>query len=74
MARDFEEENHDEPLVFEVVAESELAMEVRDLGGAEEVGLGFGGVGEGEGEGFVLPYVVGGIGRDCVENLEVKIL
>lgn len=33
--RDFEEEEEGEPLVIKIVTKAELAMEVREMGGAE---------------------------------------
>lgn len=33
--RDFEEEEDSEPLVIKIVTKAELAMEVREMGGAE---------------------------------------
>lgn len=52
-SRDFEEEEDDEPLVIKIVAKAELAMEVREMGGAEAGGFREGR--EGESEGLVLP-------------------
>lgn len=47
----------------------ELLMLLLLLGGADAGG---GGGGKGESEGLVLPYVVGGVGRKRVEDLEVE--
>lgn len=75
MAGNFKEEVNDEPFVFEVVAESNLAVEVGDFavavggGGAEAGRRDCGG---GESEGFVLPYVVGGVTRESAEDLMVE--
>lgn len=55
------EEEDEEPLVVEVVAEAEVAMEVGD-----------GRKGGGEGEGVVLPDVGGGEGGEAVEDFEVE--
>lgn len=63
-----EEEEDDEPLVVKVVAESQLAVEVREVRG----GGGGGGRGEREGERLVLPDVVGGERRESGEDLEVQ--
>lgn len=52
-SRDFEEEEDGEPLVIKIVAKAELAMEVREMGGAEAGGCREGR--EGESEGLVLP-------------------
>lgn len=57
-AGDSEEEEDDEPLVVEVVAEAGFAVEVGDGRGGAEAAGGRGG-GGGEEEGFVLPDVVG---------------
>lgn len=57
-----EEEENEEPFVFEVVAEAEFAVEVRDGGGG----------GDRECEGLVLPDVGGGVGGERVEDLEVE--
>lgn len=62
-SRNFEEEEDDEPLIVEIVAVAELAAEVREVAGSRR---------DGEGEGLVLPYVVGGEGRERLEDLEVK--
>jgi len=56
------EEEHGEPLVVEVIAEAELAVEVGEIGGAEAVGFGFGR--EREREGLVLPDIAFGIRRE----------
>lgn len=55
-----EEEEDGEPLVVEIVADAEVAVEVGEVVGAEAGG--FGGGGGGEREGLVLPDVVGGEG------------
>lgn len=57
---DVEEEEDGEPLVVEIVADAEVAVEVGEVVGAEAGG--FGGGGGGEREGLVLPDVVGGEG------------
>lgn len=55
-----EEEEDDEPLVVEIVAEPEFALEVRNSAG---------GGGKREGKGFVLPDVMGGVRGDGGEDL-----
>lgn len=70
MKRDLEEKEDGEPLVLEVVTEANLAMEVREVGEADA--RGFWGRGEGESEGLVLPYVVGGEGREKLNDLKVE--
>lgn len=69
-SRSFEEEEDDKPLVVEIISVAELAVEVRQVVGAEAGG--FGGGRDGEIEGLVLPYVVGGKGREGFEDLKVK--
>lgn len=56
VSRYFKEEENGEPLVVEIVTVTELAVEVRELIGAETRGFGEGR--EGESEGLVLPYIV----------------
>lgn len=68
--RDFEKEEDGEPLVVEVVAETELRVEVGKMVGAEAGRFGEGSYGESEG--LVLPYVVGGEGREGLEDLKVQ--
>lgn len=67
---DFEEEEDDEPLVVEVVAEPELAMEVGKMVRAEAGRFGKGRYGESEG--LVLPYIVSSEGRESFEDLKVQ--
>lgn len=61
---DVEEEEHGEPLVVEVIAEAELAVEVGEIGGAEAGGFGL--RREREGEGLVLPEIAFGVRRKRV--------
>lgn len=67
-----EEEEDGEPLVFEVVGDTKLAVEVRKVVVEGADAWGFGESGGGKSEGFVLPYVVGGEGSDGFEDLEMK--
>ncbi|KAI4314424.1 hypothetical protein L6164_027335 [Bauhinia variegata] len=70
LKRDLEEKEDSEPFIIEVVTESKLAMEVREVGGADTGGRW--GRGERKSEGFVLPYVTVSERRKSLNNLEVK--
>lgn len=65
VVRDLEEKENSEPLIFNVVAKAELAVEVRERGRR--------GGGEGKREGFMLPDVRGGVRRNEVKDLEVEV-
>lgn len=65
VVRDLEEKENSEPLIFNVVAKAELAVEVRERGRRRG--------GEGKREGFVLPDVRGGVRRNEVKDLEVEV-
>lgn len=69
---DVEEEEDGEPFVVEIVAVTEVAVEVREVGGGRAGTGRVWGNGEGKGERLVLPDVVGGEGRYCLEDLEVE--
>jgi len=72
MEGDMEEEENGEPLVVEVVAVAEVAMEVVEVGGGWAGAEGVGGSGNRECEGLVLPDVVLGEGGYCLEDFEVE--
>lgn len=67
-----EEEEDGEPLVIEVVAVAEAAVEVGEVGGGWAGAGGVGGSRDGESEGLVLPDVVLGEGGYCLEDFEVE--